>query len=589
MILACHPVICLVSGFPDVLYTIFPVEVRFAMKKAVLAVLICVFGSAISAHAEGGAPAMAAAPSAVAAPAAIGLSGAPTLSASPQTGLPPVITEKGASPLPLGDVTQQPAPAKEGIATTRDAKSAVEVTLQPGSVEVGEMSAAERVMSAGDDAAAMRPQPFRVGKMTQFGYSFFKRSTSFAPDVDVPVGADYIIGPGDTLVLTASGSLEGTFPLEVNRSGEVILPKVGAVRVWGVPFGKISEHLKAGLSGAYRTVQVNVTMGKLRLIKVYLVGEVESPGDYNVSALSTVINALAAAGGPSKNGTLRAIQVIRAGTVVETVDFYDFFLKGDKSRDIRLQPGDTINVPIHGNLVGIGGNVRKPAIYEFQKDSNLKELLEMAGGVPPSSYLQRIQLSRTVANDRRLVEDFNFDPRLTATEFGAKTAGITLRDMDLVKIMPIDLTVRGQVRLDGYILRPGGYALKPGMRVKDLVGTDNLLPESYSDTVEITRLVPPDFHPEKTYVNLDRAMLGNEKDNIELAEFDNVRIYSRIEMEEMPIVSISGEVARPGSFRLNKNERVADLVKEAGNLKRKGFAKKVEIRRLRYGAELQNS
>lgn len=435
-------------------------------------------------------------------------------------------------------------------------------------------------MSGSEDGELMRPQPFRIGKLTQFGYSFFKKSTSFAPVVDVPVGPDYIIGPGDTLVLTASGSLDGTFPLEVNRSGEVILPKVGAVRVWGVTFGKLTELLKASLSQAFRTVQVNVTMGKLRLIKVYLVGEVESPGDYDVSSLSTVLNALAAAGGPSKNGTLRAIQVIRAGKVVETVDLYDFFLKGDKSSDIRLQPGDTINIPIHGNLVGIGGNVRKPAIYEFPEESNLKELLDMAGGVPPSGYLQRIQLSRTVANDRRLIEDFDFDPKLTVKEFDAKTVSIKLRDMDLVKIMPIDFVVRDQVRLNGYVLRPGLYALKPGMRVKDLIGTDRLLPESYPDTVEITRLMPPDLHPEKINVNLDRAMQGDEKDNILLTEFDSVRIFSRWEMEEVPKVRISGEVQKPGEYRLFARMSLRDLLFAAGNVKKTAYLKSSEITRI---------
>jgi protein involved in polysaccharide export with SLBB domain len=593
------------------------------MRKTVFIALMCVLWATGFASAEGPAAASiaVAAPAAVGAPAAIGVSGVPVAvtapgpgaigapatsgisgasalaplapaaagtagGTAPQAGLPPVLGEKGASPLPLGEVTP-PAQAKEGtLPSSKDGKAAADAQGLAGSVEMAEMSAAEKLMSASEDGGGMRPQPFRVGRLSQFGYSFFKKSTAFAPVVDVPVGAEYVIGPGDTLVLTAWGSLDGTFPLEVNRSGEVTLPKVGAVRVWGVPFGKVTELLRATLSQAFRNVQLNVTMGKLRLIKVYLVGEVDAPGDYNVSSLSTVINALAAAGGPSKNGSLRAIQVIRAGKVVETIDLYDFFLKGDKSRDIRLQPGDTINVPIHGNLVGIGGNVRKPAIYEFPGETSLKELLDMAGGVPPSSYLQRIQLSRVTANDKKLVEDFNFDPKLSSKEFEARAAGIKLKDMDLVKIMPIDLTVRDQVRLDGYVLRPGGYALKPGMRVKDLVGTDNLLPEYYPDTVEITRLMPPDFHPEKMYVNLDRAMQGQEKDNILLTEFDAVRIYSRFEMEEMPYVTISGEVIRPGTYRLNKNERVVDLVKEGGNLKRKGYARKVEIRRLRYGTDL---
>jgi protein involved in polysaccharide export with SLBB domain len=447
-----------------------------------------------------------------------------------------------------------------------------------GRTEPVEMSAAEKLMST-EDVELMRPQPFRIGKLTQFGYSFFKKPTTFAPVVDVPVGPDYIIGPGDTLVLTVSGSLDGTFPLEVSRSGEVILPKIGAVRVWGVAFGKIPELLKSSLSQAFRNVQINVSLGKLRLIKVYLVGEVDSPGDYDVSSLSTVINALAAAGGPTKEGTLRSIQVIRGGKIVETVDLYDFFLKGDKSRDIRLQPGDTINVPVHGNLVGISGNVKKPAIYEFQQEASLKELLDMAGGVPSSGYLQRIQLTRITANDKNLVEDFSFDPKLSAKEFEAKAAGIKLRDMDLVKIMPIDVTVRDQVRLSGYVLRPGLYALKPGMRVKDLVGTDYLLPDYYPDTVEITRMIPPAFHTEKLNVNLDRARQGNEKDNILLTEFDNVRVFSRWEMEEMPKVRISGEVQKPGEYRVFDKMTLRDLIFAAGNVKKTAYLKSCEITR----------
>jgi polysaccharide biosynthesis/export protein len=498
-----------------------------------------------------------------------------------QSGLPAVIGERGASPLSLGEIAQQPVLGKEGVPTaTKDGKLTIDTSVQAASGDTTEMSDVERSIFANEDTGAMRPQPFRVGKITQFGYSFFKKSNAFAPVVDVPVGTDYIIGPGDVLVINSSGSLDGTFHLEVNRSGEVLLPKVGALRVWGTTFGKVPELIKASLSQAFRTVQVNVTMGKLRLIKVYLVGEVVSPGDYDVSSLSTVINVLAAAGGPSKSGTLRGIQVLRAGKVTETVDLYDFFLKGDKSRDIRLQPGDTINVPIHGDLVGIGGSVRKPGIYEFLKETSLKELLDLAGGVPPSSYLLRIQLSRVIANDKKLIEDFNFDPKLSSREFEAKTSGIKLRDMDLVKIMPIDFTVRDQVRLDGYVLRPGHYALKPGMRVKDLIGADNLLPESYSGTVEITRLIPPDFHPERINVNLDRIMQGIDRDNISLTEFDSVRIFSRWEMDEMPRVRIGGEVQKPGEYRLFEKMSLRDLIFAAGNVKKTAYLKSTEITRI---------
>jgi len=515
------------------------------------------------AHAEG----PVAAPVAVTAPASIGLSSTATGAAAsaPVPGLPAVISEAGAP---------SPAVASESSAAPTG------TTAGDGAVREGtaETSHTENIMSA-EDGGAMAPQPFRTGKLTQFGYSFFRQPTAFAPTVDIPVGPDYIIGPGDTLIVTTWGSLDATMPLEVNRSGEITLPRVGAVKVWGVPFAKIPEVIRSALTQTYKNVQLNVTMGKLRLMKVYIVGEVKAPGDYDISALSTVISALASAGGPSKQGTLRAIQVLRGGKVVETVDLYDFFLKGDKSRDIRLQPGDTINVPIHGKLVGIAGNARKPAIYEFQDTLTLKELFEMAGGISASSYLQRIQISRVVANDKKIVADFSFDPKLSGQSLDEQTAAVQLQDMDIVKVFPIDFTVRDHVQLAGYVLRPGGYALKEGMRLKDLIGPDNLLPEYYGPTVEITRLVAPNFHPEKLYVNLDLALQGEENDNIVLQEFDIVRVYSRWEMEEVPKVTVSGDVQKPGVYRVFDKMTLRDLIFAAGNVKKTAYLQNAEITR----------
>jgi protein involved in polysaccharide export with SLBB domain len=441
------------------------------------------------------------------------------------------------------------------------------------------MSSLEKSMSADGEAEMAKPQPFTVGRLSQFGYNFFRESSAFAPVADAPVGPDYVVGPGDTLVITAWGSVEGSWSQEVNRSGEITLPRVGSINVWGIPFAKVPDVIRANLARIYRDFQINVTMGKLRLMKVYLVGEVSSPGDYNISSLSTVINALAAAGGPTKNGSLRSIQVLRGGKVTETVDLYDFFLKGDKSRDIRLQPGDTVRVPIIGKVAGIGGNVRRPAIFELKNERNLKELIELGGGFNPSGYLNRIQVSRIEAHNKKLAADFSLDPKLSEKELGDMTKKIAIQDQDLVKVFPIDVTLRDSVRLDGYVLRPGVYALKPGMRVKDLIGKDNLLPESYPDTIEITRLTPPDFHPEKMYVSLDRAMQGNEQDNLLLREFDSIKLFSRWEMQEMPTVRISGEVQKPGAFRLYANMSLRDLIYAAGNVKKTAYLKSAEITR----------
>lgn len=530
-------------------------------------------GAAISGVAS---PLGSTAPVVIGAPAASGSSALSPLTApinAPQGGPPAVIGEKGPAPL----VSQEFAAS----ALTKDGTSTAVGQPQSTTVEMAGISASEQLMSSSDDSTLVRPQPFTLGTLRQFGYSFFRpEAQGFAALTDVPVGPDYQLGSGDRLSVTLWGSIEGTYDVEVNRNGEIVLPKIGTVKVAGVTFGQLPVFLKGQLARVFRDFQLNVTMGKLRLIKVYLVGEVKSPGDYNVSSLSTLINALAAAGGPTKNGTLRAIQVIRTGTVVETVDLYDFFLKGDKSRDIRLQQGDTINVPIHGDLVGIGGNIRKPGIYELLKETSLKELFDMAGGVPPSSYLQRIQLSRVIANDKKLIEDFSFDHKLSGTEFDAKASGIKLRDMDIVKIMPIDLTVRDQVRLEGYVLRPGGYALKPGMRVEQILSNDNLLPEYYTGAGQIIRLYPPDLHPEVLYFNVTEALAKNPAHNFELQEFDTVRIFSRWDMEEMPKVRISGEIQKPGDYRLFNNMRVRDLLMFAGNTKTTAYLKDAEITRL---------
>lgn len=555
------------------------------MKKMILVVMLCLFGLSRISTAEGPSAAPVAAPAATVAPATTGSLGTTSAAgtnspAAPVSGLPPVTGEKGAAPLLPGE-TAPPAPqSKEGNqAGANEGASAAETTGASKTGNAAEMSSLEKSMSADGEAEMAKPQPFTVGRLSQFGYKFFRDSSAFAPVADVPVGPDYTVGPGDTLIVTAWGSLEGTWTQEVNRSGEITLPKIGPINVWGVSFARLPEVIRGNLSRVYRDFQLNVTMGKLRLMKVYLVGEVSSPGDYNISSLSTVINALAAAGGPTKNGSLRSIQVLRGGKVVEIVDLYDFFLKGDKSRDIRLQPGDTVRVPIIGRIAGIGGNVRRPAIFELKHERSLKDLIELGGGFNPTGYLNRIQISRVEAHSKKLAADFSLDPKLTGKELDEMTKKIAIQDQDLVKVFPIDVTLRDTVRLDGYVLRPGAYAIKPGMRVKDLIGMDNLLPESYQETIEITRLIPPDFHPEKMYVSLERAMQGSEHDNILLNEFDSVKVFSRWEMQEMPKVRINGEVQKPGAYRLYANMSLRDLIYAAGNVKKTAYLKSAEITR----------
>lgn len=447
---------------------------------------------------------------------------------------------------------------------------------EPSAVELAMAETAKSV-----EKGKAQPQQFTIGNLTQFGYSFFNHeSEEFESQTDIPVGPEYLIGPGDQLILTVWGSFDGTFELEVNRSGEVVLPKVGAVKVAGTRFGELPSLLKGRLAHVYRDFHLNLNLGKLRLINVYVVGEVNAPGDYQLNSLSTVISALAAAGGPTKKGSLRNIRITRNGKVIENLDLYDFFLKGELGKEIRLQPGDTIVVPLLGPVAGVAGNVRRPAIYELKGERTLKDLLSLAGGVSPSGYLQRVRCYRVDAHDKKVAEDFNLDPRNSGSD--STTAAILLRDHDLVEVFPIDTTLRGYVRLEGYVLRPGDYALKPGMRLSSLLAEDNLLPQYYAKAGEITRLYAPDYHPEVIYFDLSRVLAHDPQEDPELKEFDKVRIYSRKDMEELPRVKVSGEVQRPGDFDYFPHMTVRDLLMRAGNPKLTAFTKNAEISRVRH-------
>jgi len=457
-------------------------------------------------------------------------------------------------------------------------------------LELRELSTIERTLSENPvPAEKVKPQPYGAGILTQFGYSYFRPEVfGFAPQTDVPVGPDYVINPGDRLVLTIWGSVDGTFNLEVSRSGEITLPKVGSVKVAGERFDQLPSLLTVVIGRVYKNFHLNVNMGRLRSIKVYVVGEVTAPGDYNVNSLSTLLSALSVAGGPTKNGSLRNIQINRGGKLVESVDLYDFFLKGDKGKDIRLQPGDTILVPVIGPVAGLAGNVRRPGIYELKGERHLKELLALAGGINPSGYLQRVQLYRVEAHDKKVVNDFNLD--LKGDKGVDEVAGgITIQDHDLVKVLPIDSVLHGYVRLTGHVLRPGDFALKPGMRVSSLLSSDNLLPEYYRSAGQIIRLCPPDQHPEVLFFDVSRALKGEPGADPELKEFDRVKIFARKEMEETPFVRVNGEVQRPGQKRYFANMTVRDLLMQGGNVKLDAYLKNAEITRLKRSGDTVTS
>src|SRR6185369_4300452 len=335
----------------------------------------------------------------------------------------------------------------------------------------------------------------------------------------------------------------------------------------------------------YRNYEMSLTLGKLRSIQVYVVGEVEAPGNYPVSSLATVINALAAAGGPSHNGSLRGVKVTRGDQTVATVDLYDMLLSGDRNKDVQLQNGDTIFVPVIGPVVAVAGEVRRPAIYELKGKTTLPEILQMAGGVAASGSLARIQIERIENNSSRIALDYSLkssDDKALGT--------IELKDRDMVKVFPVQAAVRQVVVLKGNVQQVGEYQFRPSMRLTDLISsTQMLLPESYLDSVEITRMNPPDYRRELITVSLRRALAGSQTDNLILQEQDTVKVFSRWDMEEKPRVAVNGAVVNPGQYDYYPGMAVRDLVTAAGSTKRNAFLDQAELSRIEISGDKAQS
>lgn len=413
--------------------------------------------------------------------------------------------------------------------------------------------------------------------LKQFGYDFFSNSAQLLQGIDqLPAGDDYLLGPGDTVRLAVWGSLNAQYELPVDRGGELMIPRAGPVKVWGISLAKARDAVKTALSRYYRNFEIDLGLGRLRTIQVYVVGEVETPGIYPISSMSTIVNALAAAGGPTRNGSLRTIKVTRSSDTVSRIDLYDMLLSGERSKDMRLQNGDMIFVPVIGQVVAVAGEVRRPAIFELNGQTSVAEILTMAGGITASGSLGRIQVERLENNSRHTAIDITPERENPLLQLEK----VHLQDHDLVKVFPVPPAIRQVVLLAGNVEQPGEYQFHEGMRLTDLIpSTQSLLSESYLDSVEITRTTPPEYRRERLTVSLRKALAGDSSHNILLQEQDRVKVSSRKEMEDAPRVAINGAVVNPGVYDYFSGMAVRDLVMAAGSLKRSAVLTEAELNR----------
>jgi protein involved in polysaccharide export with SLBB domain len=382
-----------------------------------------------------------------------------------------------------------------------------------------ESSSIEHSFRALDNGAS--PATPSAANLTQFGYSLFdSRVTTFAPVNDIPVGGDYVIGPGDELKALLWGRINDRLDLIVQRDGGVLIPEIGPLQVAGLTFEQAKKLIE--LRGEQITgVQVDVTMGRLRTIPVFVMGEVRQPGAYTVSALAHVSNALAASGGITKVGSLRRVELRRGNHTIKVLDLYAMLLYGDTAQDLQIEPDDVIFVPVIGSVAAVTGNVKRPGIYELARDGeSLDAVLRLAGGISAFGYAQRVQVERVANHAGRVALDVDLNQ--------LRPGGATVVDGDLIKVYPVLPEQRDVVAVRGNINRPGNYQWYSGMRVGDLLRqAEGVAPRTFFRYALLRRLAGPDKAVRLVPVDLGAALgeSGGDAD-LELQSQDTLTIFN---------------------------------------------------------------
>jgi len=402
----------------------------------------------------------------------------------------------------------------------------------------------------------------------RFGMQVFEngsRDSQIIP-FDLPVGPDYVVGPGDSLAVDLWGSVSQRLFRTVDREGRVTLPEVGPVLVAGKSLADVQESVQKTLRSQFRDISADVSLARLRTIRVYVVGDVAHPGAYDISSLSTPLNALFAAGGPTSEGSLRILEHKRGDQLVQDVDVYDLLLHGVRTGIDRLENGDTVLVPPIGPQVTVEGMVRRPAIYELHDEKSLSDVLTLAGGLLPTATLRHIEVQRIIAHDKRTMLSLNVPPDADPATIKSQLDSFQIQDGDKIRVFPIAPYDQDTVYLEGHVIRPGKYSYHSGMRLADLVSSyKDLLPEPATQYAEIIRLNPPDYSPTVESFNLAEA-LSHPGSSPLLEPLDTVQIFGRYDFENAPTVSVGGDVRAPGTYRTSGQLHLSDAIHMAGGL-----------------------
>ena len=558
----------------------------------VFALSTCAFGADIAGAANvGGAadiggPAVLAAPSPMAMP--VGSNGMSTNNA-PSLPNVPNIPQTGVDLSGLDPTQPQSTTRTENIDTTQNqqTRSTEGADSDFATVDDSDRITEDEVNAYFDEILSSRTTGNPMGnlfrRLPRYGMSFFRRPPStYAPRDSVPVTQGYRIAVGDEMTLTVWGiPEEGNYRFSVNRDGMASIPHIGMVRLAGYTLTEAERIISARLGQYYTGFQMNLAMGRLSSIMVYVTGNVRRPGAYTISSFSTLVNALIASGGPSGNGTLRNIELKRGGRTVAVFDMYAMLLQGDKTQDVNLQAGDVIFIPPVGPLVGLAGEVHNPGVYELNGATRVQDLLYIAGGLNARTFTGRIQFYRINDNTYANASEG------TLSDFADRE----LKDGDIIRLYPI-FNLASTVLITGPLVRPGTFAITPGQtRLSDIVKRAGGTTVTASDMVEVTRVTPSLNGPvnERFTLNLAQVMAGDPVHDITLENMDQITVMVIPDWKQQIRVTIAGEVRRPGSYSMFPGEKISDLIDRAGGFTQKAFLRGAVFTRRSVAADQRRS
>lgn len=438
----------------------------------------------------------------------------------------------------------------------------------------------------------LKLEPVGDEALEPFGYDLFTDAPStFVPATDIPVPPDYVVGPGDQLRVQLFGNTNRNLALTVGRDGNVSLPEIGPISVSGQRFATVKQNLEERVSRQMIGVRANVEMGETRTIRVFLLGEVERPGSYTVSGLSTVTNSLFAGGGIKRTGSLRSIQLKRNGQLVRTLDLYDLLLKGDTKNDARLMPGDVVFIPPIGASATISGEVIRPAIYELRGTTTVGDLVSMSGGTTRWADERAGRLERRTEHGERAVTNVDLSSQGTRTE--------VLRNGDFLRVLRIRDTLEGGVTVSGHVYQAQPFEYRSGLRLSDVLRFEDLRPGADTHYILIRREIPPDRRVSVLSADLAAALRSpGSEDDVTLAPRDQLTVFdlqsgrdrvvsallsdlrSQANYDEaLQAVIIGGRVRAPGQYPLEPQMRVSDLIRAGGTLEDAAYGGKAELTR----------